>query len=90
MVSKLKVRPFHKVNSPLDAPVMRRRPSGVHYGFAFGELFYLECPNPAFTYSDGVDGTPNFICGGMYKLGGYGGCGVMWVTEGGLKLREGQ
>lgn len=31
MVSKLKVSPFHKVNSPLDAPVTRRRPSGVHW-----------------------------------------------------------
>ena len=30
IVSKLKVSPFHKVNSPLDAPVTRRRPSGVH------------------------------------------------------------
>ena len=30
MVSKLKVSPFHRVNSPLEAPVTRRRPSGVH------------------------------------------------------------
>lgn len=30
MVSKLKVSPFHSVNSPLEAPVTRRRPSGVH------------------------------------------------------------
>ena len=30
MVSKLNVKPFHRVNSPLDAPVMRRLPSGVH------------------------------------------------------------
>merc|ERR1740137_97250 len=29
MVSKLKVSPFHRVNSPLEAPVIRRRPSGV-------------------------------------------------------------
>lgn len=31
MVSKLKVSPFHKVNSPLEAPVTSRLPSGVHY-----------------------------------------------------------
>lgn len=30
MVSKLKARPFHRVNSPLWAPVKTRRPSGVH------------------------------------------------------------
>lgn len=29
MVSKLKVRPFQSVNSPDEAPVTRRRPSGV-------------------------------------------------------------
>ena len=29
MVSKLKVSPFHSVNSPEDAPVIKRRPSGV-------------------------------------------------------------
>lgn len=32
MVSKLKVSPFHKVNSPLEAPVTNRLPSGVHWG----------------------------------------------------------
>ncbi len=31
IVSKLNVSPFHKVNSPLEAPVMSLRPSGVHY-----------------------------------------------------------
>jgi hypothetical protein len=30
MVSKLKVSPFHNVNSPLDAPVINLLPSGVH------------------------------------------------------------
>lgn len=30
MVSKLKVSPFHKVNSPLEAPVTNLLPSGVH------------------------------------------------------------
>ena len=29
IVSKLKVSPFHSVNSPEEAPVTRRRPSGV-------------------------------------------------------------
>lgn len=32
IVSKLKVSPFHKVNSPLEAPVTKRLPSGVHWG----------------------------------------------------------
>lgn len=31
IVSKLKVSPFHKVNSPLEAPVTNRLPSGVHW-----------------------------------------------------------
>jgi len=31
IVSKLKVRPFQRVNSPLVEPVRTRRPSGVHY-----------------------------------------------------------
>lgn len=31
IVSKLKVRPFHSVNSPLVEPVKIRRASGVHY-----------------------------------------------------------
>ena len=31
MVSKLKVNPFQSVNSPLEAPTIRRRPSGDHF-----------------------------------------------------------
>jgi hypothetical protein len=31
MVSKLKVSPFQRVNSPLVEPVRTRLPSGVHY-----------------------------------------------------------
>jgi hypothetical protein len=31
MVSKLNVRPFQSVNSPLVEPVSMRRDSGVHY-----------------------------------------------------------
>jgi hypothetical protein len=30
MVSKLNISPFQAVSSPLDAPVISRRPSGVH------------------------------------------------------------
>lgn len=30
IVSKLKVRPFQRVNSPLEAPVTNLLPSGVH------------------------------------------------------------
>lgn len=38
MVSKLKVSPFHKVNSPLEAPVTNRLPSGVHLTTNTGHL----------------------------------------------------
>lgn len=31
IISKLKDWPFHKVNSPLCEPVIRRRPVGVHF-----------------------------------------------------------
>lgn len=41
IVSKLKVRPFHKVNSPLDAPVTRRRPSGVQSTQKMGQRILL-------------------------------------------------
>jgi len=41
MVSKLKVRPFHSVNSPLDAPVTRRRPSGVQAMQNMGQRILL-------------------------------------------------
>lgn len=34
IVSKLNVRPFQSVNSPLVDPVRTRRPSGVHYRLA--------------------------------------------------------
>ena len=39
IVSKLNVRPFHSVNSPLVEPVKIRRASGVHYeGFSIQNL----------------------------------------------------
>lgn len=41
IVSKLKVSPFQRVNSPLDAPVTRRRPSGVHKTQNMGHLILL-------------------------------------------------
>ena len=31
IVSKLNVKPFQSVNSPLDEPVINLLPSGVHY-----------------------------------------------------------
>ena len=40
MVSKLKVRPFHKVNSPDDAPVISLRPSGVHASVNIGHRIF--------------------------------------------------
>lgn len=36
IVSKLNVSPFHSVNSPDDAPVTRRLPSGVHANVNMG------------------------------------------------------
>lgn len=38
MVSKLKVNPFHNVNSPELAPVTKRRPSGVQASVKIGHL----------------------------------------------------
>lgn len=38
IVSKLNVKPFHKVNSPELAPVINRRPSGVHATVNTGHL----------------------------------------------------
>lgn len=38
MVSKLNVRPFHAVNSPLVEPVSMRRPSGVQVTAFTGHL----------------------------------------------------
>jgi hypothetical protein len=37
MVSKLNVRPFQRVNSPELAPVINRRPSGVHANVKMGQ-----------------------------------------------------
>mmetsp|Transcript_10763 Transcript_10763/g.39534 ORF Transcript_10763/g.39534 Transcript_10763/m.39534 type:complete len:244 (+) Transcript_10763:351-1082(+) len=47
MVSKLNVRPFHSVNSPVCAPVSSRRPSGVHTSAQIGVRILLvdECTN---------------------------------------------
>mmetsp|Transcript_26849 Transcript_26849/g.70498 ORF Transcript_26849/g.70498 Transcript_26849/m.70498 type:complete len:246 (+) Transcript_26849:966-1703(+) len=39
IVSKLNVSPFHSVNSPVDAPVISLRPSGVHLRQKIGHLF---------------------------------------------------
>lgn len=41
MVSKLKVRPFHNVNSPLEAPVTSRLPSGVQAMQKIGQRILL-------------------------------------------------
>lgn len=37
IVSKLNVSPFQRVNSPDDAPVTNRRPSGVHANVNIGQ-----------------------------------------------------
>lgn len=41
MVSKLNVKPFHKVNSPELAPVTNRLPSGVHAKVNMGQRILL-------------------------------------------------
>lgn len=41
IVSKLKVSPFHKVNSPELAPVINRRPSGVQASVNTGQRILL-------------------------------------------------
>lgn len=41
IVSKLNVNPFHSVNSPDDAPVTKRRPSGVHASVKIGHRILL-------------------------------------------------
>lgn len=46
IVSKLKVSPFHKVNSPLEAPVTNRLPSGVHWGRKKEKLCKATDPQP--------------------------------------------
>ena len=38
IVSKLNVKPFQSVNSPLDAPVTKRLPSGVQHTQNIGHL----------------------------------------------------
>lgn len=45
MVSKLNVSPFHRVNSPLEAPVTRRRPSGVHWRKQINSLNIQNAPH---------------------------------------------
>lgn len=83
MVSKLKVSPFHRVNSPLEAPVTRRRPSGVHCrqtgrnGMFFTIKAHRQChvtltgSDPE-AYPDHKHGTLDFVGGGSNKLGGDG------------------
>lgn len=83
MVSKLNVSPFHRVNSPLEAPVTRRRPSGVHWREQINRLSISTPPQPrpcpgAHAYPDHKHGTLDFIGGGSDKL-----CGdsVHWVVQ---------
>jgi hypothetical protein len=56
MVSKLKVKPFHNVNSPEDAPVIKRLPSGVHAIVFIGHrtLFVDVCINLVVTDETGL------------------------------------
>lgn len=58
MVSKLKVRPFQRVNSPLVEPVRTRRPSGVHYRYVQVQLVDMKA---YWTDGDDIDGVSDFI-----------------------------
>lgn len=74
MVSKLKVRPFHRVNSPLEAPVTRRRPSGVHWRKQMDSSNIQNThthPSHPPPYPDHKHGTLDFVGGGSDKLCGY-------------------
>ena len=68
IVSKLKVKPFHSVNSPLVEPVNIRRASGVHYGsFSVEELtqrVYIARKTDHYT----IDGTSDLVGGCMHEL----------------------
>lgn len=87
MVSKLKVSPFHRVNSPLEAPVTRRRPSGVHWRKQIDSSNIQQThththtclpPHSAASYPDHKHGTFDFVGGGSDKL-----CGdsIHWVVQ---------
>lgn len=56
MVSKLKVKPFHSVNSPELAPVTKRLPSGVHANVNIGQriLFVAVLTNLVVTALEGL------------------------------------
>lgn len=63
MVSKLKVNPFHNVNSPVEAPVTRRRPSGVH--FEDQRTKHVEVKQ----YHTGIDRASVLVDGRVNELG---------------------
>ncbi len=66
MVSKLNVRPFQSVNSPLVDPVSMRRDSGVHY-ILLGRRLQLKDLEKAHKYN--IHWTANLVGRGMYKFG---------------------
>ena len=65
MVSKLKVSPFHSVNSPLVEPVRTRRDSGVHCIPVQLVAFWVS-KRGAYRYN--VHWTSNFICRRVYEF----------------------
>jgi hypothetical protein len=69
MVSKLKVKPFHKVNSPLVDPVSTLRPSGVHCE-RIRRSIWMKMPLVQ-TYRHRIDRKLDFIGGGVDKFGAY-------------------
>lgn len=72
MVSKLKVRPFHSVNSPLWEPVRTLLASGVHYGNQPRSVsLRVESPfrPQGITHCDQIDGVLDFVGGGVNELG---------------------
>lgn len=83
IVSKLNVRPFHNVNSPLDEPVMRRRPSGVHYILTkLVSKEYFHRVHEANAYPNNIHGTTDFVCRGVNEFSRYRVDRIVWVCCG--------
>lgn len=73
MVSKLKVVPFHRVNSPVEAPVRILLPSGVHYVKQRYEMGLIV----EFLYTSDIDGASDLVQGHVHKLGSDR---INWIT----------
>lgn len=82
IVSKLKVRPFQRVNSPLVDPVNTRRPSGVHYNVIIVKFNTISLTLTVTTLTGHrilfVDVCTNFVHNDVDGLFGYATGGRSW------------